>query len=316
MYAAVAGLRAHQSKMDIIGNNIANVNTYGYKSARATFSDVYYATTSGASASGAVYGGTNPSQIGYGSKISSVDSNMSSGGAAATDIGTDCMIVGNGFLLVGAKLEAASTGIALNAGSTTVLSGTPADAAAEEAFSALSLTRVGNLNFDEAGYLVDANGRCVYGFQPNTDAAATEKLITTSLSEIRLPNALADDTNYKPQSLTSISIGKDGIITGVNDAKAVVTIGQIALANVPNPNALERGENGYYTAKNNTGTVTANTAGKNSTGAISSGYLEMSNVDLSKEFTEMITCQRGFQANTRIITVTDTMLEELVNLKR
>jgi flagellar hook protein FlgE len=313
MFAAVAGLRAHQSKMDVIGNNIANVNTYGYKSARATFSDVYYATTSGAGSSGEVYGGTNPSQVGYGSKINSIDSLMTSGGAAATDSSTDCMIEGNGFFLVGTK----GTELELSeAEEGTTVGGVATD---QTALSALKLTRVGIFNFDEDGYLVDSNGMCAYGFQPNGEDATEEdgEINTLALSEIRLPNALGEDSDeYEPIQLSSISIGSDGIITGVNDAEEVITIGQIALANVPNPNALERGANGYYTAKNNTGTITVNPSGQNSTGQISSGYLEMSNVDLSKEFTEMITCQRGFQANTRIITVTDTMLEELVNLKR
>ncbi|MBN7773764.1 flagellar hook-basal body complex protein [Clostridium aminobutyricum] len=310
MFAAVAGLRAHQTKMDVIGNNIANVNTYGYKSARATFTDMFYATSAGAGSSGNVYGGTNPTQIGYGSKISSIDSLMTTGGTAATDNPTDCMITGNGFFVVGAKDKE----VTLTEGSDTAVGGVPADADNATKLSSLSYTRVGKFNFDEDGYLVDSAGMIVYGFATD-DADADGEIDTTKLVPIKLPNATSD-ANSGPIQLSSISIGKDGTITGKNDNGEIVTVGQIAIANVPNPNALERNEGGYYIAKNNTGTITINPSGQNSTGSIAGGCLEMSNVDLSKEFTEMITCQRGFQANTRIITVTDAMLEELVNIKR
>ena len=310
MFAAVAGLRAHQTKMDVIGNNIANVNTYGYKTARATFTDMFYATSSGSSSSGDVYGGTNPTQIGYGSKIGSIDSLMTTGGTATTDSPTDCMITGNGFFVVNTKGKT----LTLSEGSDTETAGVATDPAA---LSSFSYTRVGNFNFDEDGFLVDPNGMVVYGFPSSTDTTTGETTIDTkTLSAIRLPNKTGDDTNYEPEQLNSISIGSDGKITGKNDAGEIVTVGQLAVANVPNPNALERSEGGYYTAKNNTGTITMNPSGQNSTGTIAGGCLEMSNVDLSKEFTDMITCQRGFQANTRIITVTDSMLEELVNMKR
>lgn len=312
MFAAVAGLRAHQTKMDVIGNNIANVNTYGYKAARATFTDMFYATSSGSSGSGDVYGGTNPTQIGYGSTIGSIDSLMTSGGRATTDNPTDCMINGNGFFVVGKKLEDGDE-IKLNDSTATTTSpGSAADADAAKLLSSLSYTRVGNFKFDDKGYLVDAQGMVVYGFlADNTVSPAT--IDTTKLVPIKKPDT--SSTNTTPMEFSEMSFASDGTISGKTDSGSV-TIGKIAVANVPNPNALERSEGGYYTAKNNTGTITVNAAGKNSTGTIDSGCLEMSNVDLSKEFTEMITCQRGFQANTRIITVTDAMLEEMVNMKR
>ena len=344
MFAAVAGLRAHQSKMDVIGNNIANVNTYGYKTARASFRDVFYATNSGASDAGATYGGTNPSQLGYGSKLGSIDSIMTTGGVATTDCSTDCMIIGNGFFMVGqmpqteAEEDAAEDvvgGIVVGTG------GAAEDAAGDDAemkagevdqtaVSALQLTRVGIFNFDGAGNFVDSNGRLVYGFattyEPNEDDATAggEYVVDrTRLVPLKLPNANVnaeeagdDDAEYAPLVLKEISIGPDGTITGKADNGETVIVGQIAIANVPNPNALERTENSYYNIKANTGEVTVNPAGQNSTGTIQAGVLEMSNVDLSREFTDMITTQRGYQANTRIITVTDAMLEELVNMKR
>jgi flagellar hook protein FlgE len=116
--------------------------------------------------------------------------------------------------------------------------------------------------------------------------------------------------------MNSISIGSDGSVSGVDDKNRVMTIGKIAIADVPNPTALEAQGDNYYLAKANTGVIEACNPGEGSTGSLTSGALEMSNVDLSTEFTDMITTQRGYQANSRIITVTDTMLEELVNLKR
>ncbi|QHI71970.1 flagellar hook-basal body complex protein [Aminipila terrae] len=323
MFAAVAGLRAHQAKMDVISNNIANVNTYGYKAARATFRDVFYATSSGANDAGAVYGGTNPSQLGYGSKLGSIDSLMTGGGTATTDNPTDCMIQGNGFFLVGQKpTETAGVrnGIAVEDGLNddgTINTNESAGKVNQTDISGLNMTRVGIFTFDGAGNMVDSNGRMVYGFASTYDSTnKTYSLNKKEITALRMPNKNSDPTKYEPMALKNITIGKDGSIVGTNDQNQTILVGKIALANVPNPNALERGENSYYTAKANTGTITVNPSGQNSTGTVESGCLEMSNVDLSKEFSDMITTERGFQANTRIITVTDSMLEELVNLKR
>jgi len=339
MYAAVAGLRAHQTRMDVIGNNIANVNTYGYKKARATFKDQFYATLTGSSEPGDLYGGGNPSQIGYGSQIGSVDVMHSTGGIANTDIGTDVMISGNGYFLVGQY----------NKDGYDVTSKTDGNSP-----TTLSLTRVGIFNFDGNGNLVDGNRNHVYGFKnhaeigkdpdylkPDAGGGAAKK----TLEALQIPQIVMNkdgspkvdgdgkyelveyDPDGKPTNvgtdeyaasmkLSSISIGEDGTVSGVNDKKQLVVIGKIAVANVPNPNALEAMGNSCFKAKDNTGIVTAEIAGEGSTGVLKAGRVEMSNVDLSEEFTDMITAQRGFQANTRIITVTDQMLEELVNLKR
>jgi len=116
--------------------------------------------------------------------------------------------------------------------------------------------------------------------------------------------------------LNNISIAPDGTVRGSNDLGQTINIGKIAVANVPNPNALLFEGNGYYKADANTGVVTGEIPGEGTTGVLNAGYLEMANVDLAQEFTDMIITQRGFQANGRIITVTDEMLAELVNLKR
>ena len=101
MYAAISGLRAHQQKMNVIGNNIANVNTYGYKTQRTTFSESMYSSLRNSTAGTATTGGVNASQIGYGCKVGTIDMNMRTGTYAVTDNPLDLMIDGDGFLMVG-----------------------------------------------------------------------------------------------------------------------------------------------------------------------------------------------------------------------
>lgn len=300
MFAAVSGLRAHQTKMDVIGNNIANVNTYGYKASRATFKDVFYQTLTAGSNGGTgdgTYGGGNPSQVGYGSQIGSIDVMHTSGGIAPTDNPMDAMIIGNGYFLVGAKNATGYPSDGSGTGTTDLKS--------------LNLTRVGIFNFDGDGNLVDANRNCVYGFL--SADGKTAPTTTGNIVPLKVPN---DTTTSKPMKLSGISIAADGTVSGIGPSKEPVIIGKIAVANVPNPNALNMTESSYFKAKDNTGLITANVPGEGATGQLKAGALEMANVDLSKEFTDMITTQRGFQANTRIITVTDEMLQELVNIKR
>lgn len=313
MYAGVAGLKAHQTKMDVIGNNIANVNTYGFKAGRVTFRDQYYQTISGSTDASGVYGGGNASQIGYGSQVGSVDIEHGRGGFAPTGSALDIMINGGGYFLVGpARTDA-------NGNPDFTLGFNPDGTAIAPApdLTSLNLTRVGIFNFDGNGNLVDSNNNLVYGYTNTAAPGVTPPVIDTTganaLRPIRIP---MEGTPPVPIKLTGVSIGSDGTITGIRDDNSVVTIGQVAIANVPNPNGLEMTQNSNYQAKANTGLVTAHTPGAGTTGKLQAGGLEMSNVDLSKEFSDMITTQRGFQANTRIITVTDEMLQELVNLKR
>ncbi|KXL54540.1 flagellar basal-body rod protein FlgG [Anaerotignum neopropionicum] len=296
MFSAIAGLRAHQQKMDVIGNNIANVNTYGYKAGRVTFKESIYQTTSSSSNGNDVFGGSNPSQVGYGSQVGTIDLMFSSGAYAPTDSGLDCMIDGEGFFIIGNK------GIEIE------LDGDdPAEIS--EQMTQLMLSRVGNFTFDGDGYLCDGSGNIVYGFgYTGTDGA----IDTGYLQAIRVP----DDDDGIPVKLNSVSISKTGEITGNDASGKSISVGVLAIANVPNPNALEKSQGPYYSIRENTGYVAPYKPGEGTTGSIINYGLEMSNVDLAKEFSEMITTQRGFQANTRIISVTDAMLEELVNIKR
>lgn len=328
MFAGVAGLRTHQQKMDVIGNNIANVNTNGFKSGRVTFKESIYQTINGSSNGNSVYGGSNPSQIGYGSKVGTIDLMFSSGDYEPTSSPTDCMIAGNGFFIVGPKLELGDM-VELENGDITQF----------------SLTRMGNFTIDGDGYLVDGNKNVVYGFYPNTDgdegncAYGVDDIGSLEFSSdqeegylMPIRVQLRDGTQgpetpeNKRLTLSDIHIDDNGTLIGTNDNKAaetddvpdgaVVIIARLAIANVPNPNALEKQGGPYYKAVQNTGTVEAYEPGDGSTGLIQSSGLEMASVDLAKEFSDMITTQRGFQANSKIITVSDEMLQELVNLKR
>lgn len=271
MYSGIGGMKNFQTKLDVIGNNIANVNTYGFKKGRTIFKDLVSQEISGASApvAGAV-GGTNPKQVGLGSTLGAIDTVQTQGSLQTTGRTLDLAISGDGFFIV-------------------------RDGTNDY------LTRAGNFYLDKNGNLVNEDGLYVRGFQPNTSNDG----VTTTIGNINIPS-----------SAKSISIGADGVVTYVDGNDNLIIAGQIALAKLPNPEGLEKVGNNLYQVTTNSGNMNSNAPGTGGAGKIVSGALEMSNVDLSEEFTEMIVAQRGFQANSRIITTSDQILEELVNLKR
>ena len=173
MYAAIAGLQTHMQKMNVIGNNIANANTYGFKPGVTSFSESMYTSISNSTEGGTQYGGTNASQIGYGSQVASIDLNMTGGTYAPTGINSHLYLNGNGFFMVGPKPD-----------ETIGYVSDPND---------LTLKRVGNFFLDSDGYLVDNNGYCVYGFMPQGNENGTIKMDgdniewDTCLRPIRLP---------------------------------------------------------------------------------------------------------------------------------
>lgn len=276
MFAAISGLKSHQTKMDVIGNNIANVNTWGFKSQSANFMDATYRTRiAGSAGSAAAGGGVNSSQIGYGANVGSITVNYSTGNWNPTGWGSDCMINGPGFFVVTTNRDGVNT-TDLTAG------------------SGVSLSRVGILGVDSEGFLVDAQGSYILDIAGKT-------------------------IRKEGMTFSSLTIEADGTVTGVRADKdhegEVETLGQLGVASIQNPNGLNKDQGYYYSIGPNAGKVTLGAANK-ATGEVLGGYLEMSNTDLSTEMANMITTQRGFQANTKIITVTDQMLEELVNMKR
>lgn len=319
MYAGVSGLRAHQSKMDVIGNNIANVNTWGYKTMRGSIESSFYQTLTAATDPSGGYGGGNPSQIGYGSQIGSVDVLHTASNFGPTGYPTDSMIEGNGYYLIGPKkVDADGKPINSYSDDGAIVPGAGYAADKSDELRALSLTRVGKFAFDGDGNLIAGGGNVVYGFLPTGTLDANGKPeYTTEAVPIMTPRV----TSGNPAVTTGaqfqkITINESGVITGTNDAGEPVIIAKLAIASVPNPGGLEAQQGSTYKANANTGNIQAVEAGTRATGRIKSGGLEMANVDLANEFSEMITTQRGFQANTRIITVSDEMLQDLVNLKR
>lgn len=550
MFSGVAGMKAHQTKMDVIGNNIANVNTYGYKSQRALFSDIYYQTLRSGSAGTANRGGISPSSVGYGSTLSGTQVQMTQSSMQNTGFGLDVAITGEGFLQVmdadgnifytkAGMLDYDSNGYLTDINGNFVLGAATADG--DPSSQKIRLTNVGAVpaqrpsvtqaingvdytitasNSDKAGNvsitmtssealpagqdvlasisntgaitltfnafskftnwnqlndainkaITEANngvkhkagdftisssnpdlllnggtgltGAQLVGANFGTDLGTVtgmddgvfgaagmvvEKVSTdfsgsgnttfsatfddasstwtikatvngkdyvgqlskdTLSSSILLKNgdeyiqvsnpgydkfnsaynnqtpppaptvpgqgnATWTDGNKAPDGSTvtatftpstpskdlgfgsypfvlqggtaggavtldelNVAIGTDGSVVVSNSAIGDVTVGRISLANFANPAALAAAGNNYFTVSANSGEPQLADPGQDGTGALKSSALEMSNVDLSSEFADMITTQRGFQANSRIITVSDTMLEELINLKR
>lgn len=449
MFSGVSSLRAHQLRMDVIGNNIANVNTVGFKSSSVTFAEAFSQTLQGASSSGESRGGTNPKQVGLGTTVSSIAVNHTRGAIQRTDVATDLMIDGNGFFMV------------------------TNDANAQNKY----YTRAGNFAMDALGYLVTTDGLRVLDkdFKPvqvnmsesykaqvtnkltlngNINTAATEYNTTASLYDslgathkinvkfgdnltttapkaadaqdpIKIANPAVTNLNYsyRPFTVTNsaganIAFQADGttpipnifakfnengefvdlvtladpadpasaetVVNGVikmavpgasdisvplnrsvgfangdptgariftqfskdSDAKGVQLGGNSAgtidtfnisskgevvgiftngerkvlstlgLVDFDNPPGLMKIGGNLFQDTPNSGTPKYGSPGTGSFGAIAAGALEMSNVDIAAQFTDMITTQRGFQANSRVITTSDEILQELVNLKR
>ncbi len=190
MYSAVSGLAAHQTKMNVIGNNIANVNTYGFKSSRVTFSDVFYQTMNGASGPTTNSGGTNPTQLGYGAKVKSIDVINTRAGSATTDRPLDVYINGEGYLPV------------------------------KDSNGIIKYTRVGVLGFDVAGNLVDSSGNMVLGIplDPNTKMARLGSNGTVSARDLAPIKVTPEDLD----KFTGITIGNNGELTAIKEGDPIV----------------------------------------------------------------------------------------------
>ncbi|AQS56883.1 flagellar basal body rod protein FlgG [Novibacillus thermophilus] len=270
LYSGVSGLRSFQTKLDVIGDNIANVNTVGFKGSRVMFQDVLSQTVAGATGPADDRGGTNPRQIGLGTTIGSIDVLHTPGSWMTTNVPTDLAIEGEGFFVVTDGNQN-------------------------------YLTRAGNFYIDANRNLVTSGGLRVVGTNGNT---------------IQLGDPDID--------IESFEIGRDGTIT-VTLANGATLNPQIALVKLDNPAGLQKVGNSLYSPTPNADSditdsdsilENLSTPGEDGTGQLITGVLEMSNVDLAAEFTEMIVAQRAFQANSRIITTSDEVLQELVNLKR
>ncbi len=447
MYSGVSGLRVHQTKMDVISNNIANINTVGFKRASVSFKDSFSQTLSSATGANDDRGGINPQQVGMGANVASIVNVMSQGAAQRTDYGSDIMIDGDGFFIVkdatgysftrAGVFEVDAAGNLVdpngynvcgwraeddpdNPGQQKIVQDTvvpiniyEGDNLYSPAEQTTSIEFTGNFNqttnptqkntmsfYDSQGnkYTInvqfdkDANNPnqwtvslptvntpqqgvevTVNGtekmYLPNLTLTGTLQFGTdgrleqvtggnagnnnTSLNLTNIDLTALVDENGDPANLggeigditidfstvtqfnskvtvtsqtldgntagtmTGYSIDANGVIMGTYSNGDTKKLWQIPLANFKNPAGLEKYGNNLYKETSNSSEFDGIGSEVSSLGSkLQSGALEMSNVDLAYEFSEMITTQRGFQANSRIITTSDEMIQELVNLKR
>jgi flagellar hook protein FlgE len=404
MFSGVSGLRTHQTMMDVVGNNIANVNTAGFKSSQVTFAEAISQTVRGASAPTADRGGVNPAGIGLGVRVASIDGVFTQGASQVTGRNTDLAIQGDGFFILDTGGERAytrsgsfvfdaagsltGTGGALVQGwaadqsgaidanrpvgsiriplgqvvdpvgtslvelggslsADTVVGGTAVssisvfDSLGNEHEVQFTFTKVGandwtlaveidaapvtiapsTVQFDTTGQLVTATPLAVTGFTPagadplNFDVELGGDLAIVQFGGGSTMEAL-NKNGSAIGSLTGYSVGNDGSIAGQFSNGQTKMLGQVATATFANPAGLTRSGASNFASSVDSGEPLVGTAGSGNRGLLSAGTLEMSNVDLAREFTNLIIAQRGFQANSRVITTSDEMLSDLVNLKR
>ena len=289
MFSAISGLRNHQLLMDTTGNNIANVNTTAFKGQRVTFQDIISQTMRNATQSTTNRAGFDPLQVGLGVQLSTIDTIMTQGSLQATGKPSDLAIQGDGFFV-----------LSDNASS-----------------PAITFTRDGNFELGVAVNSGDprplvhaASGLHVKGYNPpktSGDADSTDAPTT----DITIPATLNSKT------VTGFSVDVNGTIAlSLSDGTTQANYAQVALATFQNSGGLNRIGNNMMAATSNSGTPQYNGAGIGARGTTNGGFLEMSNIDLATQFTEMIIAQRGFQANSRVITASDEVLQDLVNIKR
>ncbi len=412
MLSGVASIKAQQTRMNVIGNNLANVNTTAYKGNRVSFTDMMAQTVRGATRPTDSRGGLNPIQYGLGVLTSGTDANMEQGSLNATNRQTDFAIQGNGFFAVSNgeriaytrdgtfDLDATgflvhrSTGERLLGWSANPVDGTIDTNAPVGESSALQIpigqrtavqqtTRVhwaGNLDsrefnrtgtattsslvrvYDPLGGAHDVTVTLTEGATPNTwnwSVSGTTLTATgsgtitfnptngtiasggTGSATFTPPPAsgvpafnvdmdfsafsqlatdmqiqAANQNGYGPGSLQNYSVGTDGVITGIYTNGLTRSLGQIAMAIFSNPGGLERQGNNLYRNTDNSGVPVIGAPRSGGRGQLNAGFLEQSNVDIGTEFTDLIVTQRGFQANTRVVTTVDEMLQDLINIKR
>jgi flagellar hook protein FlgE len=403
LFTAISGLTNHQTRLDVIGNNIANVNTTGYKTGRAMFQDMMSQTLSGASPSQTTRGGTNPRQVGLGVNLAALDTLHTQGALQSTGVMTDVAIQGDGFFVLNdsgrnlytrdgsfgldengvlvdpatglqvqgwtavngvldttqpvgnltiplaARMEArASTLASINGnldsasaiGSTYTNTFIVYDSLGEShgvtitythsavntwdwqasgpGIAAAGLVNQGQLTFDVNGALLAQTG----DVEITLANGATTPLVVmpdfAGVTQLASPNTvtLFGQDGYAPGTLTTFNIANSGVINGIFDNGIIQVLGQLALGRFTNPGGLMKEGGNCYSESANSGVVQIGTANTGARGSIEAGNLEMSNVNLAMEFSDMIITQRGFQANSRVITTSDEMLQELMNLKR
>lgn len=405
LFSGISGLESFQTDLDVVGNNIANVDTVGFKASRVLFADLFYQMLKGASAPTPTQGGTNPSEVGLGTSVGDIYVDTSQGNLEQTGVQTDMAIQGSGYFLVQSPSGVSYTrnghfsfdanGNLVNAQGDRVLgwmanNGTlPATDAAHltpiqipittttPATATTSAVLGGNLNatttsggtysvglslidslgntqpvtitftntgsnswswtatwtnpaspssppstvgsgtiaFSPSG-TVTSGGTGTISFSPPGANPLTVSVNFSGITQYASANTVAPVTvNGSPAgNLENLSVDPSGVITGIFTNGQKVVLAQVAVATFPNPAGLTAIGNGLYQASNNSGIANLGTAGSGTRGSIAPGALEMSNVDLAQEFTEMMIAERAFQANAQVITASDNVLTTLVQM--
>lgn len=265
MYSGISGMKANQTKMDVVGNNVANVGTTAFKKSSARFTDALNQTMIHASAPTGGIGGTNPGQVGIGAKVAGIYKYMGQGSLQPTGRVTDMAIDGDGFFVVEKNGEVA-------------------------------FTRDGSFSLDKDGSLVTADGYRV------VDDAGNPIVIPTTINN-----------GGEDKSVISVTVSKDGTISlGLEDGTKIENHSKLRIAVFQNPEGLTALSGNLYGESANSGDPIYDAE----YGSIIQGAIEMSNVDLSEEFTDMIVTTRAFQASSKVITTSDELLQEIINLKR
>jgi flagellar hook protein FlgE len=407
MFTAISALNLHQNFMDVVADNLANANTYGFKSRRISFMDQFAQTLWIGSAPTESMGGVNPAQIGLGARLGAIAANFSQGALQSTGRNTDLAIQGDGFFIyndgaaqfysrdgaldmdaegylvnaatgmriqgwmangaatidtglplggiqlpLGTTLARATTAANLggNLESTLPTADDPTTPEVENAYSTtfgvydslgalhsitVTFTHTGNNTWSWSASgdgatgtgtaTFDADGQYVSGSGTinlpsiNGSAAMTFDLDLSGMTQLATSSDISilnQDGLAAGAFSTFYVTPENGEIYGVYSNGMEQLIGQLALASFVNPNGLLRLGQNMYQQGVNSGDPAIGAPGDGSRGSVVSSYLEGSNVDLAQEFTNMILAQRGFQASSRVITTSDEMLQELVNLKR
>ncbi|MBF9016158.1 MULTISPECIES: flagellar hook protein FlgE [unclassified Oceanispirochaeta] len=458
LYSGVSGLQNHQTRMDVIGNNVSNVNTIGFKKGRVIFQDMISQGMRGAARPSEELGGVNPMQVGLGMTVATIDTIHTQGSLQSTGNTTDLAIQGNGFFILsqgdkefysragafgldeggmlvnpangmrvqGWEAETVDGETFINSASDTkslfipIGSKDPASATSEVELACnldkrtpevlegagpgdvrqgswtidkdiydnfgnvhkmtVNFTKVNgtanqwNVNvavdedaelpsnttldigaenntdnnfimefdnlgaltaaFDGQGDRVEAGALLipvsfdVQDTTPDGDGALLRQTLNLNLGEVgSYTNTVTQfaetsstkafrQNGYSMGYLETFQIDSRGVITGVYSNGTNRSLGQVALASFVNPGGLEKNGESTFMETINSGEANVGPSGIAGKGKFVSGALEMSNVDLAEQFTDMIITQRGFQANSKTITTSDTMLQELLQLKR
>ena len=333
LYSGISGMKVNQTKLDVIGNNLANVSTTAFKGSRVNFSTTISQTLGSASAASDSLGGVNGKQVGLGAQIASIDKIMSQGSMQSTSRSLDVAVDGSGYFMV-------ATGPALTGDAKDSITIVNNGVGTMPANSSVAYTRDGSFVLDNEGNLLTSKGYRVLGFAmksgddknvpakpiDNIDDKGNVLYVESNNSTEAIDDKLLKDDGKggkTPVAVKSFNISADGLITGVLETGEITALGQIAMSSFKNEVGLTDIGNNMYEPSGSSGAAIIS-SGKNSPtnrnssgyGDILQGYLEMSGVDMAEQFTDMIVATKAFQAAGKTITTGDEILSEIINLKR